>query len=337
LTAAEGLEKYLHTRYVGQKRFSLEGGESLIVLLDELVRYGASKKLRSVVMGMAHRGRLNVLVNIAGKPLHALFDEFDGKNADKLPEGDVKYHKGFSSITQTEDGPVEVVLAFNPSHLEIVNPVVQGMARAKADASASRDTDSVLPVEIHGDAAMSGQGVVMETLSLSYTRGHGTGGTVHILVNNQIGFTTSDPRDTRSSFYASDIVKMIEAPVLHVNADDPEAVAMAVRLALDYRTEFRRSVVIDLVCFRKHGHQEQDTPAITQPLMYRAIAAHPGVRTLYAQKLVREGALTTDQVEAYIDARRKLLDDAHIDDASLPQRSDVQSLTQRYDVPSREQ
>ncbi|SAL10523.1 2-oxoglutarate dehydrogenase E1 component [Caballeronia peredens] len=337
LIAAEGLEKYLHTRYVGQKRFSLEGGESLIVLLDELVRYGASKKLRSVVMGMAHRGRLNVLVNIAGKPLHALFDEFDGKHADTLPEGDVKYHKGFSSITQTDDGPVEVVLAFNPSHLEIVNPVVQGMARAKADTSASGDRESVLPVEIHGDAAMSGQGVVMETLSLSYTRGHGTGGTVHVLVNNQIGFTTSDPRDTRSSFYATDIVKMIEAPVLHVNADDPEAVAMAVRLALDYRTEFRRSVVIDLVCFRKHGHQEQDTPAITQPLMYRAIAAHPGVRTLYAQKLLREGALTENEVEAHIEASRTRLDDAHDAEASPPQQSDIESTAQRYDAPSTEQ
>ncbi|QBQ99838.1 2-oxoglutarate dehydrogenase E1 component [Paraburkholderia pallida] len=311
LTAAEGLEKYLHTRYVGQKRFSLEGGESLIVLLDELVRYGASKKVRSVVMGMAHRGRLNVLVNIAGKPLHALFDEFDGKNIDPLPAGDVKYHKGFASVTQTGDGPVEVVLAFNPSHLEVVNPVVQGMARAKAEALSEGGGGDVLPVEIHGDAAMSGQGVVMETLSLSYTRGHGTGGTVHVVVNNQIGFTTSDPRDTRSSFYTTDVAKMIEAPILHVNGDDPEAVVLAVRLALDYRTEFRRSVVIDLVCFRKHGHQEQDTPAITQPMMYRAIASHPGVRALYAQKLIQQGVMTPEDAESAVNARRELLKNSH--------------------------
>nr|WP_200822073.1 2-oxoglutarate dehydrogenase E1 component [Caballeronia arvi] len=336
LTAAEGLEKYLHTRFVGQKRFSLEGGESLIVLLDELVRYGASKDVRSVVMGMAHRGRLNVLVNVAGKPLHALFDEFDGKDTDDLPEGDVKYHKGFSTVTQTADGPVEVVLAFNPSHLEVVNPVVQGMARAKADALPSDGATHVLPVEIHGDAAMSGQGVVMETLSLSYTRGHGTGGTVHIVVNNQIGFTTSDPRDTRSSFYATDIVKLIEAPVLHVNGDDPEAVAMAVRLALDYRTAFGRSVVIDLVCFRKHGHQEQDTPAITQPMMYRAIAAHPGVRTLYAHRLIREGVLTAEQAEALVDARRRLLDQARADETQeLAGASGARGVT-HYEAPSRE-
>jgi 2-oxoglutarate dehydrogenase E1 component len=316
LTAAEGLEKYLHTRYVGQKRFSLEGGESLIVLLDELVRYGASKKVGTVVMGMAHRGRLNVLVNIAGKPLRALFDEFEGKSGDPLPAGDVKYHKGYSGVTQTADGPVDVVLAFNPSHLEIVNPVVQGMARAKGETSGAGDGSDVLPVEIHGDAAMSGQGVVMETLSLTYTRGHGTGGTVHVVVNNQIGFTTSDPRDTRSSFYCTDIAKMIEAPVLHVNADDPEAVAMAVRLALDYRTAFRRSVVIDLVCFRKHGHQEQDTPAITQPLMYRAITSHPGVRTVYAQQLIKEGVVTPDQVKDTLDAHRDSLE--HAREAEAP-------------------
>jgi 2-oxoglutarate dehydrogenase E1 component len=311
LTAAEGLEKYLHTRYVGQTRFSLEGGESLIVLLDELVRYGASKKIGNVVMGMAHRGRLNVLVNVAGKPLRALFDEFDGKIDEHLQEGDVKYHKGFTSVTQTSDGPVEVALAFNPSHLEFVNPVVQGMARAKGDASKAGDGREVLPVEIHGDSAMSGQGIVMETLSLSYTRGHGTGGTVHVVVNNQIGFTTSDPRDSRSTFYTTDVTKMIEAPVLHVNADDPEAVAMAVRLALDYRTTFQRSVVIDLVCFRKYGHQEQDTPGITQPLMYRAIAAHPGTRTIYAQRLIKEGTVTSAQVEEYVSARRDELERAN--------------------------
>ncbi|AKJ67782.1 2-oxoglutarate dehydrogenase E1 [Pandoraea thiooxydans] len=317
LVAAEGLEKHLHKRYVGQTRFSLEGGESLIVLLDELIRHGASKQVRTVVLGMAHRGRLNVLANIAGKPLRALFDEFEGKGADRLPAGDVKYHKGYNGAMQTDDGPVEVVLAFNPSHLEIVNPVVQGMARAKAETSSAGGAAGVLPVEIHGDAAISGQGVVMETLSLSYTRGHGTGGTVHVVVNNQVGFTTSDPRDTRSSFYSTDIAKMIEAPVLHVNGDDPEAVAHAVRLALDYRTAFRRSVVIDLVCFRKHGHQEQDTPGITQPLMYRAIAAHPGVRTLFANRLIEQGVMTSEQVEECVRQYRLGFERAHESDAAV--------------------
>jgi 2-oxoglutarate dehydrogenase E1 component len=315
LSAAEGLEKYLHTRYVGQKRFSLEGGESLIVLLDELVRYGASKQISTMVMGMAHRGRLNVLVNIVGKPLRALFDEFDGRDGNRPLEGDVKYHKGFSGVAQTSDGPVEVMLAFNPSHLEIVNPVVQGMARAKGEASGVGDGSDVLPVEIHGDAAMSGQGVVMETMNLATTRGHGTGGTVHVVINNQIGFTTSDPRDARSSFYCTDVAKMIEAPVLHVNADDPEAVAMAVRLALNYRTAFRRSVVIDLVCFRKHGHQEQDTPSITQPLMYRSITSHPGVRTVYAGQLIQEGVVTSGQVEDYVNTYRDALEHARNSEA----------------------
>jgi 2-oxoglutarate dehydrogenase E1 component len=303
LTAAEGLEKFLHTRYTGQKRFSLEGGESLIVLLDELIRHGASHGVRHVVLGMAHRGRLNVLVNTLGKPPRALFNEFEGKTARLLPAGDVKYHKGYSGSAATDDGEVAVTLAFNASHLEIVNPVVQGIARAHAERLGDGGFGAVLPVEIHGDVAMSGQGIVMETMNLSYTKGHGTGGTVHIVVNNQIGFTTSDPGETRSTFYCTDIAKLIEAPVLHVNADDPEAVVAAVRLALDYRAAFARSVVIDLVCFRRHGHQEQDTPGITQPMMYRAIAAHPGVRALYAQQLVGDGLLTVQQVadeeEAY--------------------------------------
>jgi 2-oxoglutarate dehydrogenase E1 component len=221
LIAADGLEKYLHNRYVGQKRFSLEGGDSLIVMLDELIRFGAKKGIRTVVLGMAHRGRLNVLVNTVGKPPRSLFNEFDGKTARLLPAGDVKYHKGFSGTTETEHGNVDVILAFNPSHLEIVNPVVQGMARAHAEKMGVLADGAVVPVEIHGDAAMSGQGIVMETMNLSYTKGHGTGGTIHIVVNNQIGFTTSDPAETLSSFYCTDIDKLIEAPVLHVNAEDP--------------------------------------------------------------------------------------------------------------------
>jgi len=317
LTAAEGLEKYLHTRYVGQKRFSLEGGESLIVLLDELVAYGATKGIKSSILGMAHRGRLNVLVNIVGKPPAALFDEFDGKTANLLPAGDVKYHKGFTGLLPTATGPAEVTLAFNPSHLEIVNPVVQGIARARAEVL-GQGASAVLPVEIHGDAAISGQGIVMETMSLSNTRGYGTGGTVHVVVNNQVGFTTSDPRDVRSSFYCTDIAKMIEAPILHVNGDDPEAVIAATRLAIDFRATFKKSVVIDLVCFRRHGHQEQDTPNITQPLMYRSIAAHPGVRSLYAKKLEDERVVTTQDVERYVHDYRERLDAAQTAEEKKP-------------------
>jgi 2-oxoglutarate dehydrogenase E1 component len=321
LTAAEGLEKYLHTRYVGQKRFSLEGGESLIVLLDELVQAGASHGVKSVVMGMAHRGRLNVLVNIAGKPAHAVFREFDGSVDAGVLAGDVKYHKGHTTKAQTAHGPVEVVLVFNPSHLEIINPVVQGIARGKAEQpDPALSSATVLPVEIHGDAAMPGQGIVMETLSLTYTRGHGTGGTIHVVVNNQVGFTTSSPQDARSSFYCTDIAKMIEAPILHVNGDDPEAVVMASQLALEYRATFRKSVVIELVCFRRHGHQEQDTPAITQPLMYRAIAAHPGVRALYANTLVENWAVSAQQVDAMVRAHRVTLEKAQ-QEAAAPARS----------------
>ncbi|MFC0402983.1 2-oxoglutarate dehydrogenase E1 component [Paraburkholderia rhizosphaerae] len=317
LTAAEGLEKYLHARYVGQKRFSLEGGESLIVLLDELVAYGATKGVKSSILGMAHRGRLNVLVNIVGKPPAALFDEFEGKTANLLPAGDVKYHKGFTGLLPTATGLAEVTLAFNPSHLEIVNPVVQGIARARAEVL-GQGPGAVLPVEIHGDAAISGQGIVMETMNLSNTRGYGTGGTIHVVVNNQVGFTTSDPRDVRSSFYCTDIAKMIEAPILHVNGDDPEAVIAATRLAIDFRATFGKSVVIELVCFRRHGHQEQDTPDITQPLMYRSIAGHPGVRTLYARKLVDERVVTAEDVEKYLHDYRDRFDAAQTAEEKKP-------------------
>jgi 2-oxoglutarate dehydrogenase E1 component len=334
LTAAEGLEKYLHTRYVGQKRFSLEGGEALIVLLDELLRRGAAHGIKSAVLGMAHRGRLNVLVNTIGKPAQMLFDEFEGKTAPLLPAGDVKYHKGYTGTMETDDGPIEVVLAFNPSHLEIVNPVVQGMARAKAEQMGVLEEGGVLPVEIHGDVALSGQGIVMETMNLSYTKGHGTGGTIHIVINNQIGFTTSAPGETRSTFYCTDIAKLIEAPVLHVNADDPEAVVEAVRLAIEYRTTYRRSVVIDLVCFRRHGHQEQDTPGITQPLMYRSIAGHPGARSIYAQKLVDAGVLTQEQVGAYANAYRDTLAEAGEPVIPAPLAANKASRNIAYSAPS---
>ncbi|ALL71595.1 2-oxoglutarate dehydrogenase E1 component (plasmid) [Paraburkholderia caribensis MBA4] len=332
LTAAEGLERYLHARYVGQKRFSLEGGESLIVLLDELVAYGATKGVKSSILGMAHRGRLNVLVNIVGKPPAALFDEFEGKTAHLLPAGDVKYHKGFTGLLPTATGPAEVTLAFNPSHLEVVNPVVQGIARARAEVL-GLGASAVLPVEIHGDAAVSGQGIVMETMNLANTRGYGTGGTIHVVLNNQVGFTTSDPRDVRSSFYCTDIAKMIEAPVLHVNGDDPEAVIAATRLAIDFRATFNKSVVIELVCFRRHGHQEQDTPNITQPMMYRSIAGHPGVRTLYARKLVDQQILSAEDVEKYVHDYREHLDTAQSVEEKKPaaQKSEEENWPQRLD------
>jgi 2-oxoglutarate dehydrogenase E1 component len=308
LTEAEHLERYLHTRYVGQKRFSLEGGESTIPCVDELIQRAGGNGVQEIVIGMAHRGRLNVLVNVLGKMPESLFLEFEGKHAAELPSGDVKYHNGFSSDISTPGGPVHISLAFNPSHLEIVNPVVEGSVRARQRRRDDKTGDQVLPILIHGDAAFAGQGVVMETLNLSGTRGYGTGGTVHIIINNQIGFTTSDPRDVRSTIYCTDVAKMVEAPIFHVNGDDPEAVLFVTQLAFDFRQKFHKDVVIDIVCFRKLGHNEQDEPAITQPLMYKKIAQHPGTRKLYADKLVAQGVTGADEPEQMINAYRAALD-----------------------------
>jgi len=309
LTAADGLEKYLHTRYVGQKRFSLEGGDSLIPLVDDLILGAGAKLVREVVIGMAHRGRLNILVNSMGKMPADLFLEFEGKHhTGHLSSGDVKYHQGFSGDIQTRGGAVHLTLAFNPSHLEIVNPVVEGSVRARQHRHDDHEGVRVIPLLIHGDAAFAGQGVVMETLELSQTRGFKTGGTVHIVVNNQIGFTTSDLRDTRSSLYCTDIAKMIEAPVFHVNGDDPEAVLMVGRIALEYRMKFGKDVVIDMVCFRRLGHNEQDEPFVTQPLMYKKIAKHPGTRKLYADKLVAEGLIAAGHAEELATSYRNALD-----------------------------
>ncbi|QTD44448.1 2-oxoglutarate dehydrogenase E1 component [Ottowia testudinis] len=308
LTAAEGLERFLHTKYVGQKRFSLEGGESFIVAMDELVNQAGKQGVQEIVIGMAHRGRLNVLVNTLGKMPAMLFAEFDHTAPEELPAGDVKYHQGFSSDVSTPGGPVHLSLAFNPSHLEIVNPVVEGSVRARQDRRGDGEGDSVLPVLVHGDAAFAGQGVVMETLALSETRGYYTGGTVHLVINNQIGFTTSDPRDSRSTLYCTDVVKMIEAPVLHVNGDDPEAVVLATQLALDYRQEFNKDVVVDIVCFRKLGHNEQDTPMLTQPLMYTKIGKHPGTRKLYGDKLITQGVLPADGPDQMVATYRAAMD-----------------------------
>ena len=308
LTAAEGLERFLHTKYVGQKRFSLEGGESFIVAMDELVNQAGKQGVQEIVIGMAHRGRLNVLVNTLGKMPAMLFAEFDHTAPEDLPAGDVKYHQGFSSDVSTPGGPVHLSLAFNPSHLEIVNPVVEGSVRARLDRRGDTEGDTVLPVLVHGDAAFAGQGVVMETLALAETRGYYTGGTVHIVINNQIGFTTSDPRDSRSTLYCTDIVKMIDAPVLHVNGDDPEAVVLCTQLALQYRQDFNKDVVVDIVCFRKLGHNEQDTPMLTQPLMYTKIGKHPGTRKLYGDKLVTQGVLPPDGPNQMVATYRAAMD-----------------------------
>jgi 2-oxoglutarate dehydrogenase E1 component len=308
LTAAEGLEKYLHTRYVGQKRFSGEGGESMIPLLDNLLQRAGHMGVQQLVIGMAHRGRLNVLVNTLGKLPADLFQEFEGKHAQDLTEGDVKYHQGFSSAVSTPGGIMGLSLAFNPSHLEIVDPVVQGSVRARQHRLQDRDGDLVLPVLLHGDAAYSAQGVVMETLNLSQTRGYGTGGTVHVIINNQIGFTTSDPRDARSTLYCTDVSKMIEAPIFHVNGDDPEAVVMVTEIALDFRMQFHKDVIVDMVCYRTLGHNEQDEPMVTQPLMYKIIGQHPGTRRLYADKLEAEGVIDPGTADHMVKAYRDDMD-----------------------------
>ena len=311
LTAAEGLERYLHSRYVGQKRFSGEGSESLTPLLDNLLQRAGGKGVQETVIGMAHRGRLNVLVNTLGKMPADLFREFEGTQVQELTGGDVKYHQGFSSTLSTPGGPMHLTLAFNPSHLEIVNPVVEGSVRARQHRLKDKSGDLVLPVLLHGDAAYAGQGVVMETLNLSQTRGFGTGGTIHIIINNQIGFTTSDPRDVRSTLYCSDVSKMIEAPVFHVNGDDPEAVVMVTEIALDFRMQFHKDVVIDMVCYRRLGHNEQDEPMVTQPLMYRHINRHPGTRALYAAALEQAGIIPAGEADTMIQVYRDAMDAGH--------------------------
>ena len=307
LTAAETLEKFLHTRYVGQKRFSLEGAETLIPMLHHLINGVAAHGGQEIVLGMAHRGRINVLVNVLGKPLKQIFGAMPIDTNNALT-GDVKYHQGFSTDVTTPHGTVHLALAFNPSHLEIVHPVVRGSVRARQQRRGDTTGAEVIPVLLHGDAAFSGQGVVMESLNMSQTRGYSTGGGIHIVVNNQIGFTTSDTRDSRSSLYCTDVAKLIEAPVLHVNADDPEAALVAINIALDYRREFHKDIIIDLVCFRRHGHNEQDEPAVTQPLMYHAIATHPGTRQLYVDKLISQTKLSKEDALVVIEQYRTRLE-----------------------------
>jgi len=311
LTSAEGLERYLHTKYVGQRRFSLEGGDALIPLLDDFIQRCGTLGVEELVIGMAHRGRLNVLVNVLGKSPSDIFSEFEGKYdlTHQQGSGDVKYHKGFSADLRTPSGNVHVALAFNPSHLEVVNPVVEGSVRARQERRGDTRGNRVMPVLIHGDAAFAGQGVVMETLQLSQARGFYTGGTVHVIVNNQVGFTMSDPRDARSTTYCSDVAKMLEAPILHVNADDPEAVVFVERLALEYRMKFNKDVVIDLVCYRRHGHNEADEPAATQPLMYQVIRSHATARKLYAERLAAAGVASPEAAQEMIERYRAGLDE----------------------------
>ena len=307
LNMAEGLEKSLGSKYPGTKRFGLEGGESLIPMLTEMVQRGGSLGAQEMVLGMAHRGRLNVLINILGKNPSELFAEFEGR-ASYEKSGDVKYHQGFSSNVMTPGGELHLALAFNPSHLEIVSPVVEGSVRARQER---RDDDTgvrVVPIVVHGDAAFAGQGVVMETFQMSQTRAYHTGGTIHIVLNNQVGFTTSKREDARSTEYCTDIAKMVQAPIFHVNADDPEAVLFVTQMAVDFRTEFKKDVVIDLICYRRRGHNEADEPSVTQPLMYEAIKQHPTTRDIYAARLISEGLLSADEDKAEVERYRESLD-----------------------------
>ena len=300
LVAAETFERYLSTRYVGQKTFSLEGGESLIPLLSTIIQQAGSSDVKEVAIGMAHRGRLNVLVNILGKPPETLFKEFEGIADHQGYAGDVKYHKGFSADILTPGGSIRLAAAFNPSHLEIISPVVAGHVRGRRDRRNAGETDPVLAILVHGDAAFAGQGVVMETLNMSQTRGFSIQGTVHIVINNQIGFTTSTKSDSRSTNYPTDVAKMVNAPILHVNGDDPEAVVFVANLALEYRLRFRKDIVIDLVCYRRRGHNEADEPSLTQPNMYRAIASKATTRELFGKKLIEEGVLSPQLAEKAI-------------------------------------
>lgn len=309
LIVADGLEKYLGFKYVGQKRFSLEGGDSLIPLLDAIVTQGAKTGIKEIVIGMAHRGRMNVLVNVLGKEPEKIYAGFEGKGIDESSSGDVKYHLGFSANVKTQGTQVHLALAFNPSHLEIVAPVVQGSVRSRQRRRKDVERKWVMPVQIHGDAAFAGQGVVMETFAMSQARWFWVGGSIHIVINNQVGFTTSDPRDARSGLYCTDVAKMVQAPILHVNGNDPEAVFFAALLAADYRSQFKKDIVIDLVCYRRHGHNEADEPSATQPVMYKIIKAMPAPCTLYAEKLVAAGLIDATTEQQLADAYRKKMDE----------------------------
>ncbi|MDO9949649.1 2-oxoglutarate dehydrogenase E1 component [Glaesserella parasuis] len=308
LTAADGLERYLGAKFPGAKRFSLEGSDAFIPMMKEIIRHAGRQGMEDVVMGMAHRGRLNMLVNVLGKKPAELFDEFAGKHADDNRTGDVKYHQGFSSDFDVDGKHVHLALAFNPSHLEIVSPVVIGSVRARQTRIHDTEHKKVLAITVHGDSAVAGQGVVQETLNMSNARGYKVGGTIRIVINNQIGFTTSNPNDTRSTEYCTDIAKMIQAPIIHVNGDDPEAVAFAARMAVEYRCLFKRDIFIDLISYRRHGHNEADEPLATQPMMYGIIKKHPTPRKVYADRLIAEGVITGDDEIEMMNLYRDALD-----------------------------
>lgn len=315
LISAEQFERFLHTKYLGQKRFSLEGCETIIPLLDQLIERAADHGVQDITLGMAHRGRLNVLANVVGHFCERIFAAFEGSVHPSFPadEGDVKYHQGANGERETASGKkVKIIVSPNPSHLEFVDPVVEGMVRAKQDAMDKPREEVIdinLPVLLHGDAAFAGQGIVMETLNLADLKGYSTGGTLHIIINNQIGFTTS-PEKGRSTIYSTDIAKMTQLPIFHINGDDPEAAFRMLRIALDYRKEFKKDVVLDVVGFRRLGHNEGDEPSYTQPLMYARVKAHPGVRAIYSERLIREGAMTEADVKQMVDERVKRYEDA---------------------------
>lgn len=324
LTAAEGLERYLGNRFVGQKRFSLEGGDSLIPLLNKVIQNSAEVGVKETVIGMAHRGRLNVLVNVMGQSPEELFQEFEGRKDYGLTSGDVKYHLGFSSDVRTNGNSMHLSLAFNPSHLEVISAVVMGSVKARQDRYDDTEGNKILPVQIHGDAAFAGQGIVMETFNMAQTNAYYVGGSIHIVINNQVGFTTSNPKDARSSTYCTDIAKMTDVPVFHVNGDDPDSVMFLAQLAVAYRKRYHKDIVIDLVCYRKHGHNEADEPSATQPIMYAKIKKHPSVRELYAEKLVKEGVISAEEPQKLIDTYREALDNGKqiiVDRITNPERN----------------
>jgi 2-oxoglutarate dehydrogenase E1 component len=309
LNQAVSFEAFLNTKFVGQKRFSIEGAEALIPGLDEVVNHGARHGVKEFVLGMAHRGRLNVLTNVFGKPRKQIFSEFEGKAFDDVTiDGDVKYHLGHTTVHTTVDGhEVLMNIAPNPSHLEAVDPVVEGIARAKINNDYGMESGKVLPILIHGDAAVAAQGIVYETVQMETLDGYKTGGTLHVVINNQVGFTTNY-LDARSSTYCTDVAKVILAPVLHVNGDDPEALVHAMRLAIEYRQRFKRDIFIDLLCYRKYGHNEGDEPRFTQPILYKAISKHPNPREIYAQKLMSEGIATQGMVREMQDEFKSMLE-----------------------------
>jgi 2-oxoglutarate dehydrogenase E1 component len=330
LLQAEGFENFLHTRFVGQKRFSLEGGESAMVVLDECLERAAEAGVQEIVIGMAHRGRLTVLANLIGKSMAQVFGEFEGVVDPDMAQGsgDVKYHLGASGVQRTSSGrEIKVSLSPNPSHLEAVNPVVEGIVRAKQTFMGDEKREKVLPVLVHGDAAFAGQGVVAETLNLSLLKGYTTGGTIHLVINNQIGFTAT-AEESRSSTYCTDVARMVQAPILHVNGDDPEACARAMQIALDYRMKFKKDVVIDLVCYRKYGHNEGDDPSYTQPVMYRTIKGKDSPGTLYTQRLLREGVVTKDAVERIKRQIQDALNAAHEEAVRKGEKWELQEVTE---------